>query len=207
MNYLTTKQKAFFKIIIGIIIFIFISYLVQANLDFFKSIIQNNILGILIYMILNIIAIVIAPVTVFVFLMPIASNLFGWFATAIITIIAWTIGSVIAFIIARKYGVPLVKKLIPLNKITKIEKRVPKENVFWSIVFLRMVIPVDILSYALGLFSKISLKRYTIATFIGITPFAFVFAYAGSLPIQYQIVALIIALISILIGLSVTNKK
>ena len=50
---------------------------------------------------------------------------------------------------------------------------------FMSVVLLRMVLPVDVLSYALGFFSDISLWRYTTATIIGIAPFAFIFAYAG----------------------------
>jgi len=37
---------------------------------------------------------------------------------------------------------------------------------------LRMVLPVDILSYALGLFSNISFIRYMLATIIGVTPFS-----------------------------------
>jgi uncharacterized membrane protein YdjX (TVP38/TMEM64 family) len=35
------------------------------------------------------------------------------------------------------------------------------------------------LSYALGLFSRISLWKYSMATLIGMTPMAFILSYAG----------------------------
>jgi len=68
-----------------------------------------------------------------------------------------------------------------------LEKKIPKENLFLGIIFLRMVIPVDILSYALGLFSKIKTRDYLLATIIGVSPFAFIFAYLGRMPFYYQI--------------------
>jgi uncharacterized membrane protein YdjX (TVP38/TMEM64 family) len=40
-----------------------------------------------------------------------------------------------------------------------------------------MVIPVDILSYVVGLLTNMSLWKYTLATIIGITPFSFIFSY------------------------------
>lgn len=124
----------------------------------------------------------------------------GVFIAGLLSIIGWTIGSMIAFLLARKYGVSLIKKFIPLNKINKLEQKIPKENVFWGIVFLRMIIPVDILSYALGLFSKIKFKRFTLATLIGVSPFAFIWASLGIVPFVLQIVVLSAALIILLVG-------
>ncbi len=42
-----------------------------------------------------------------------------------------------------------------------------------------MVIPVDVLSYVLGLVSTVSLFEYTYTTLIGVSWFSFVFAYSG----------------------------
>ncbi len=103
------------------------------------------------YVFIVIIAVVIAPVSAMP-LLPIASNMWGGFIAATLNIIGWTIGALIAFAIARKYGILLVKKLISIGKIEHVQALVPEQNIFWSIVFLRMAIPVDILSYALGLF-------------------------------------------------------
>lgn len=95
----------------------------------------------------------------------------------------------------------MVRKFISGKNLKTIENYVPKENIFWGIVFLRMLIPIDILSYALGLFSKISLKRYTLATFIGMVPMAFVLAYVGELKIEYQLIGLLVISIIVLITL------
>ena len=50
-----------------------------------------------------------------------------------------------------------------------------------------MIIPVDILSYALGFFSTVSLTEYTFATIIGVSYFSFVFSYLGAAAIEDNI--------------------
>lgn len=199
------RLKSFIELLIIIILFVFFSYLVQKNLDSIKNIIGNQF-GMLFYILITIIAIVIAPISTMP-LLPIASNLWGVFSAAILSIIGWTVGAYIAFIIARTYGIPIVKQFIPIEKINKLEKMVPRENIFWSVVFLRMVIPVDILSYALGLFSKMKTKNYVLATLIGVSPFAFIFAYLGKLPFYYQILAILIAIIILIIGFTVKKRR
>ncbi len=199
------KLKSFLELTLIALLFILASYLIQTNLTFFQTFLADNLTGMLIYILILIIATVIAPVSAFP-LIPIASNIWGTNTSATLNIIGWLIGSMIAFYLSREYGVNLIKKIIPLNQINKLEKRIPKENVFWSIVFLRMAIPVDILSYALGLFSKISYQRYFWATLLGITPFAFIFAYLGNLPVYYQIIAAAIGITIISIGFLIKNK-
>ncbi len=196
------KTKAFFGILIIVLLFILSSYFVRENIEVIKSFIGNDFIGILIYILISIIAIVIAPISMMP-LVPIASNLWGWFYSGIIHIIGWTLGSIIVFFISRRYGVPLIKKFVSLEKINKFESKIPKENLFIDIVLLRMIIPIDILSYALGLFSKVDFKTYVLATLIGIIPFTFAFSYLGTIPLSYQIpgfilVVLIIAIIHVL---------
>lgn len=191
------KTKAFLEILIIVILFFLSSYFIKENLDFVTGLIGSNFPGILIYILITIIAIVIAPIST-VFLIPIASNIFGWFYAGIFNIIGWFIGALIVFWISRKYGLPLVKKFIPLDKLFKIEAKIPEENLFIDIVLLRMIIPVDILSYALGLFSKVKFKTYAFATFIGIIPFSFAFSYLGTIPFNYQILGFVIAAFLIL---------
>lgn len=203
---MNNKLKSFIEILIIVVLFVFFSYLVQTNLEFIKSIMGDKFLGMFFYVLVTIVAIVIAPISTLP-LLPIASNLWGVFSAAVLSIIGWTVGAFIAFIIARTYGVPIIKKFVPIEKINKLEKMVPRENIFWSVVFLRMVIPVDILSYALGLFSKMKTKNYVLATLIGVSPFAFVFAYLGKLPFYYQILAFFIAAIILIIGFMVKEKR
>lgn len=197
--------KAIIEVIIIIGLFLFASYLIQDNIDYLKGIIGVGLPSMLFYVSLTIIAVVIAPISATP-LLPLASNLWGWFFAGVLSIIGWTIGAMIAFIVARKYGVFIIKKFIPLNKISKIEKRIPKKHVFWSIVLLRLVLPVDILSYALGLFSKIRLRLYFSATIVGLAPFAFVLAYLGVIRFEYQVLAFLAALIILLLGYGVKER-
>ena len=80
--------------------------------------------------------------------------------------------------------------------VERIEKKLPAHHLFWWVVAMRMVVSVDVLSYLLGLTITMSYLRYTIATLIGVTPFAFVFAYASALPLPYMLVAIVLALLA-----------
>ncbi len=191
------KTKAFFGALFIIFLFILVSYLAKTNQEFVSNIIGDGFSGILIYLLVIIVAIVIAPISMMPFV-PIAANMWGWFNSALIHIVGWSLGSFIVFFVSRKFGVPLIRKFVSLEKINKFEKKVSKEEVFWGIVVLRMITPVDILSYALSLFTKVKFRTYALATIIGIIPFAFVFSYLGTVPFYYQIAGFV------LIGLIVT---
>jgi len=178
---------------------------VQENIDFVRENIDFGIWGMLLYTLIVIASIVFAPVAVMP-LMPLASGLWGWQITALLSIVGWTIGAAIAFGIARKYGKKLIKKIVSLNEIEEFEKRIPKKNIFLTIVFLRMTVPVDGLSYLFGLFSRISFKTYILATIIGITPFSIAFSYAGGISIVWQGAALAIALGILFVGIWVAGR-
>ncbi|MEK6873915.1 MAG: VTT domain-containing protein [Nanoarchaeota archaeon] len=201
MPYITkSKLNAFGSIVLIIFLFLVISYLVQQNINYIKDSLDYGVYGEIIYILVLIISIVFAPVSV-VPLIPIASGLWGWKIAGLLNTIGWSLGAVIAFLISRKYGVPLVSKLIPIKKLSKFEKYIPEENLFLAVVFFRMVTPVDGLSYILGLFSKMSFTSFTLATVIGIAPFSFILAYAGTLSIGYQVLSLSVAFFMFLLGL------
>jgi len=189
-------------ILVIVFVFLIVSYLVQNNIEEMRSLIGAGFMGMFVYLLILIISIVVAPVASLP-LLPVASGIWGWFIAGLLSIIGWGIGALIAFGLSRKYGVPLIKKFVSLEEIGKYEKMIPEENIFWSIVFLRMALPVDILSYVLGLLSHIRFRTYAIATFIGIIPGAFILAYAGTLPFRYQVMAFIIGVIIILTSLKI----
>jgi uncharacterized membrane protein YdjX (TVP38/TMEM64 family) len=128
------------------------------------------------------------------FLIPIGASLWGPIPTALMSITGWALGASIAFGIARLLGVPIVEKSIGLERIRAVATRIPRHNLFWSVIMLRMLVPVDILSYALGLFSRMTWSSYVLATAIGVSPLGFYFAYAGALPFWYQLLAVVFAL-------------
>jgi len=199
MKFSKGKIKSFIEIVLIIAIFIFFSYLVQSNLDFIEQIMRGDILGIVIYILVGILAMVFAPISTLP-LLPIASNMWGWFFAGILTWISWIIGSIFSFILARTYGVLMIGKIIPLNKMARFEKMIPKKALFLDVLFLRMIIPADILSYFLGLFTNIDFKKYLLATLIGLIPVVFLLTYVGNLPFYYQIVLFLVVCIAIVTG-------
>ena len=209
------KEKELFKagaiILFIIALFILSSLIANIYLDELKDYaFSNYVMGVFVYIFIFAISIVVAPVSS-IPLIPLASNIWGWQLAAIYSVIGWTIGDIIAFWLSRKYGKPLIKKLISLKDVEKLEKFIPEKHIFASIVLLRMTLPSDGLSYALGLFSNIRMKPYIFATIIGSLPFAFVFAYLGTLSLWWQIIGLIISFILVgiilYIGYRVRKRK
>tara|TARA_Y100000310_G_scaffold142407_1_gene141943 strand:+ start:7875 stop:8528 length:654 start_codon:yes stop_codon:yes gene_type:complete len=186
------KIRSLIEIFVIVAIFIIIGYLVQSNLDFFKDLIGGSVYGLLIYVLVILLAMVVAPISS-IPLIPLMSNVWGWKVTGAVSIIGWTLGSIIVFWICRLWGVKIVGRLISLRQVHAWESKIPQENLFFVVFWLRMIIPVDILSYALGLFSKIKFWPYTIATFLGVIPAAFALAYLGTLNFSFQLIIFLIA--------------
>ena len=91
-------------------------------------------------------------------LIPVAARVLGPVAAALATTAGWTAG-----------------RFIP-------------EDLFWSIVFVRLVLPMDVISYVLGLFTDIRWATYVGATALGLTPSAVLLAYVGKLPNGYLLI-------------------
>lgn len=154
-------------------------------IDYFSQFIKNDVLGTVSFIFLFALVTVIAPLTALPLVVP-ASSIFGPFLTSIYSIAGWTLGAVVAFLIARYLGKPILTHFISLEKLEKYEKYFSGNIEFFGLVLLRFILPVDLLSYAVGLLSRISFKKYLLATLIGITPFAFIFAYTGDALAQKQ---------------------
>jgi len=130
------------------------------------------------YVLLLVGAVVLMPITVLP-LIPLASAVLGPLPTALLSILGWTVGSVIAFLLARRFGRPLLSRFISLQAIDRIGDSLPPQVRFLGIILLRNTLPVDIVSYALGLSTSIGILEYTLATAIGVSWFSFAFAFAG----------------------------
>jgi uncharacterized membrane protein YdjX (TVP38/TMEM64 family) len=182
------------------ILFISISYFIQTNKELFTGWIVNGILGMISYILLHITAIVIAPFSAFP-LISLATGIWGWKIAALLTFIGWLLGSTFAFLIARKWGVPFVSKFISLKKVHHLQESLSETAGFWNILFLRILLPGDYLSYALGLFTPISFRTYILATTIGLLPFAIGYSYLGTFNILYQgiFMAIIVAIFAVFI--------
>ncbi len=192
--------KEFAALLVLAAVFVAISFLARSHQSFFAAVVESggifSKLGFVALTALFVIFII--PLDI-AFLIPIAVSLWGPLPTALMSILGWVLGSSVAFFIARSFGTPVVATMIGLKRIRDMQARIPTKNLFWSVVMLRMFVSVDILSYALGLFSSIEWRSYMLATTLGVMPFGFYFAYTSTLALWYQIAAVgvVIALAAI----------
>lgn len=187
--------------VLGALVFVAAAYFAQTHSDEITRIVgEKNFFGMAAYVGITAASIVIASLSA-VFLLPLAANVWGPALTAALSIVGWTIGAMLVFWICRSYGKPLVKKFISLKNIEWLENVFPEDFGLIRLVLLRMSIPVDILSFALGLFTSVSTKKYFLATFLGVIPFGIVASYASLLPPVYQLVASATGIFLFLCGL------
>jgi uncharacterized membrane protein YdjX (TVP38/TMEM64 family) len=138
------------------------------------------------YFILVILEVILGFVSV-IPLIPLAISLWGPIVTFILTWIGWITGSAIIFYISRKFGIKLVKRFISLKKVYKYEDMLPEKSSFFSIVIVRLLIPIDILSYAISIFTKVRFKTYIVATAIGFFPWVILLMYLGNMSFKIQL--------------------
>src|SRR5437867_5465557 len=142
-------------------------FVVRAHAEPIKNFIeQHPFWGAFLYILLNVLDAVLAPGATLP-LIPVAVHAWGRVVAALVTTAGWTLGSLIAFLIARRWGYPIVKKLTSRERIRQMGKYIP-DDLFWSIVLLRLVMPMDVMSYVLGLLTDISWSRYMLATAMGL---------------------------------------
>ncbi len=147
---------------------------------------QAGFVGVFSYITIMAASIVFAPLGT-AFLLPVAATSYGPFLAAIYSIVGWTLGSVGAFWIARHFGFKKFKETPVMRRIQSYEASVPKLQFYGLIVLFRVALPVDGVSYALGLVSTISYPAFIVTTVLGITPLAFVFTFASTLSATIQI--------------------
>lgn len=185
------KIKAFLGLVIILALFILSSYLVQKNIDIVKPYVKDyGAIGIGAYMVLLALEVIFIPISV-IPLIPIISNSYGFFIAFIATLFGWFFGALISFGLARRFGKPLIKKLVSLNDLEKFEKLLPKNQKLFGLVLVRILVPSDALNYFFGIFTKINLSTFAITTFLGIIPITLFLVYVGNLPVIFQIIGLI----------------
>lgn len=175
-------MKLFFSTYLPVLIFVAVSvmmYVWKEPIIYIAEMVDGTSLSSYFYFVLLLVAAtVFMPVTVMP-LIPLAAITLGPFVTGILSIIGWTLGGVIAFLIAQYLGRPFVQRFVALNKIDAMVNQFPQSMRFSVIVLLRLTLPVDVISYAVGLTRSVTLVEYTLATVIGVTWFSFSFAYMG----------------------------
>jgi uncharacterized membrane protein YdjX (TVP38/TMEM64 family) len=116
-------------------------------------------------------------------LVPLAVLAWGPWWTAALLLLGWTVGSALSFVLGRHARDLILRRFPSVQRHADIERLIHPRQRMASLVLLRMTFPVDVLSYALGLFSpRTTLAESTLATVIGAAPFALLFGLAPVLP-------------------------
>jgi uncharacterized membrane protein YdjX (TVP38/TMEM64 family) len=104
---------------------------------------------------------------------------FGTIFALIYTVIGELLGALLSFLFARKIGRSFFRgKNDP--RLAKLENAMARRG-FMAVLLLRMtpIVPFDLVSYAAGI-ARVSVKAFTLATFIGALPGTFVYSFMGS---------------------------
>ena len=138
---------------------------------------QHLVLGAGIYFVLVVASVVLLPFSSLP-LLPLATRSYGVVLTALLSAAGWWAGCLIAFQIAR-LGRRYLERITSMEAVDRVEEKIPEDVGFGGIVVLRMILPVDVVSFALGLLKRLRFRTYAVASLVGILPFAFVMSYAG----------------------------
>jgi uncharacterized membrane protein YdjX (TVP38/TMEM64 family) len=155
--------------------------------------------GLLSYVFLVILGETLIPVSTLPFL-PIASMLWGSFLTAYATIFAWMVSAIIDFALARRYGRPLVNRIVGKEETSNIGRSIPEEHLIWSVILFRLIFPIGLVSYALGLFAPMRWSSYLLSTAIGVVFFAFLLTQILTWPLPYRMLAETAGIIATILG-------
>lgn len=111
-----------------------------------------------------------------------AGAIYGVVAGTILVSVSSTLGATAAFLVGRYFARDWIAKKIEGNtRFTTIDDAVAKEG--WRIVGLTRLSPVfsfNLLNYAYGL-TRVSLREYVLASWIGMMPGTVMYVYIGSL--------------------------
>ena len=185
------KRSVYETITIGsfaaIALFVLVSFLVQNNKEAVSSFVSaGGWFSVSAYIFFGILAVIVPPASN-IFLIPVGAAAWGPVLTGFLNILGWTLGSVIVFMVSRKFGEKLRLRYPSLFEFPVVEKIISTKYQLLTLIFIRMSFPVDIVSYAVGFFTKVSFPTYLLATVIGITPFSFFFAYVNEIPFSITV--------------------
>lgn len=111
-----------------------------------------------------------------------AGSIYGVITGSILVSVASTLGATAAFLVGRYFARGLIAKKIEGNaRFSAIDNAVAEEG--WKIVGLTRLSPIfsfSLLNYAYGL-TRVSLKEYVLASWIGMMPGTIMYVYIGSL--------------------------
>ena len=144
-------------------------------------------LGLLVFVATSVMA-VLVPLLTNLPLVPLAVLAWGPAWTALLLLAGWVAGAAISFALGRHARPSILRHFPSVKRHADIDRLIHPRHRIASLILLRMTFPVDLLSYALGLFSRhTTLAENALSTAVGGAPFAVLFALYPALPATAQL--------------------
>jgi uncharacterized membrane protein YdjX (TVP38/TMEM64 family) len=162
-----------------------------------KWLIDAGVLAPLLYMFVMAGAVVISPIPS----LPLdvaAGAFFGPLLGTVYSVIGALSGAVVSFMIARLLGREMIERFLGghVNFCTRCS-----DKLLTKIIFLSRLMPVvsfDVISYGAGL-TKMSLKKFSLATLLGMIPLTFIYNYSGSVLVFGKGLTFVLGLIMVIL--------
>jgi uncharacterized membrane protein YdjX (TVP38/TMEM64 family) len=121
-------------------------------------------------------------------ILPLAVLAWGPWWSAALLLLGWIAGAMLSFSLGRYARESILRYFPSVSRHADIDRLIHPRHRLLSLVLLRMTFPVDVLSYALGLFSRATtLSEVALSTALGAAPFALVFALLPALSLPAQV--------------------
>ncbi len=206
------KKYRYLILVVSILIILAVCYFIGKPLlefvsepEAFRVWVQSKgLLGILIFMILNILQVILAIIPGGPFEVG-AGYAFGVIPGTILCDIAMSIGGVINFLLVRKFGMKFIELFTTREKIESVKflKANKKSEMLLFLFFLLPGTPKDLMCYVVGL-SNITLSKWIIINLVGRLPAILLSAMGGSAlgkqKYEIFIIAIVVLLVLYLIG-------
>jgi len=138
-------------------------------------------LGVVVFVGTSVVA-VLLPMATNLPLLPVAVLAWGPWWTALLLLLGWVLGAALSFWLGRHARETILRRFPSVQRHAGIDRLIDPRHRIVSLVMLRMTFPVDVLSYALGLFSRsTTLAENTLSTALGAAPFALLFSWFPTL--------------------------
>lgn len=141
-----------------------------------EALTAHSVLGIAVFFVSSAVA-VLLPMLTNLPLVPLAVLAWGPGWTALILLLGWMAGSGLSFALGRHAQATILRRFPSVQRHAQIDRLIHPQHRQLSLIMLRMTFPVDVLSYALGLFSRrTTLLENLMSTAVGGVPFAILFS-------------------------------
>ncbi|MEZ5659169.1 MAG: hypothetical protein R3E83_11745 [Burkholderiaceae bacterium] len=164
--------------------------------------------GIALFFLTSVIA-VLAPMASNLALVPAFVLVWGPWWTALVLLAGWIVGAALSFSLGRRARALILRHFPSARRHAGIDRLIHPRHRMASLILLRMTFPVDVLSYALGLFSaRTTVLENALSTAVGAAPFALLFSILPALSGTTQLVVFVVsALLFVAYAFWIMNRR